>query len=586
MKKILTVSSILLMLLIALLTSCSSGSAGSSSPEYPDRADGTWLILVHFGTDNNIDYDFEDNYGIISNYLATLEALEAADTENVLDIVVMMDAYDTTDPGGTGYSTPFTDGYYHLTGGAFVDDLGLDTGEINSGSTLESQLFVNWALSEVPDADYHVYSVFNHGSGFDDNNIAGTYGIAFDDSADDSLSHDELGQIAAFIKSQTGKNLDLFYPYACLMGGVELAYEMKDSADFMVFSEEVFPAEYWSWEALEILLDRPGISGANLGKALCQSAYSYFSDPAHQRYFTLATVDLSKINTLADRIDSFTAAATGYIGSNAGRASLLDFCATQSIQMNTPYYNDLKIFMSNVAYFIPSLASASSAVTTALNTAVVDYQSFGLNYPYCGGLTIFHPLWVLKGTYGIDYSLTNYEDFLSFGSDNTWTDYLDRLDNWNLITADGDEPDDDFGSATTITVDSAAQSHTFHDFGESDYFAVSLTSGQTYTIQTHAQNTPYTDTALILYNASHAEVAVNDDIDYNNGNLFSKIVYTAPSTGTYYIRSFDAWYSLGDYTIDVRTGSYSYSPETESSVTALKVRPVKNTVKPVFTTTD
>ncbi len=210
--------------LLFLLPACKNPA---SSP--PPREPGRWLILVHFAVDNNIDYEFETEHGFISNYLETLEDLEARDAGDVLDIVVLMDGYTGTVDGEL-YTSPFRDGYYHLTGGAFADDLEESIVEVNSGGVGDSTAFIDWAWENRP-ADYVVYSVFNHGGGFDDANTGGTYGdlsygaggasprgIGFDDDGDeeegsgDCLSHRELAVLTAYIKSKTGRNVDLFFP--------------------------------------------------------------------------------------------------------------------------------------------------------------------------------------------------------------------------------------------------------------------------------------------------------------------------------------------------------------------------------------
>ncbi|WP_319478499.1 clostripain-related cysteine peptidase [Marispirochaeta aestuarii] len=545
-----------------VLFSCSDTSSSSPSvTEYPDRTDGSWLIIVHLGIDNNIDYEFEEQYGIMSNYVETLESLEANDTEEMLDIVVMMDCYNT-DTQGTGYTSAFQDGWYHLSGGSFSDDLVTSKTEINSGDPLSSQSFMDWALTAVPDADYFVYSVFNHGSGFDDINEAGTYGIAFDDDgSNDSLSHSELGQLTAYLKSKIGKNIDLFFPYACLMGGVELAYEIKDSVDFLVFSEELFPAERWSWEAFDIILERPGISGANLGSAICTSAYNYFSNPGIDREFTLATIDLSKITPLVSALNSFASNADTYIGLDESRAALFDVCAYYSLAMNTLYYNDLKLFMSNVGYLIPSFSSYSTSVLNALDRAVIFYEFHGINYSYCGGLSIFHNLWVLQSGYNYEYPVSTYETILDFGTDTSWGTYLQTLDDLNILVHDNYEPDDNFTSAKSITVGAEPQYHTFDIPGESDYMSVNLTEGQTYTIQTYPATIPYADTYLTLYDSSETSLVENDDINVADGNYFSKVIFTPSISDTYYIECTDYYDYLGDYTIDIRAGSYSLNPE-------------------------
>lgn len=531
-----------------LLSACSNPAVPPPEPRDPGR----WLILVHLGIDNNIDYDFEDSFAVISNYVATLESLEAADSEDVLDIVVLMDSYND-DVHGNGYITPFQDGYYRLTGADFASDLMIPISEVKSGDVQESKSFIDWAWANYP-ADYVVYSVFNHGGGFDDLNEMGTYGIAFDDSHDDSLSHRELSILTSYIKSKTGRNIDLFYPYACLMGGMELGYELRDSVDFMTFSEEVFPAELWSWEGLEAILNNPSISGRDLGGEICDSALAYFSQPSVDREFTLATVDLSQMDGLAAALDSFASTAIGYIQGDLPRASALDYAAGSGVNMLSPYYLDLKVLMNNVKLTAPSLSSRANTVLSRLNSAVTKYRYYGAYYADAGGLSIFHNFWGPMSV-GIAYPPDLYKTILDFGT-NRWADYVQLMTELSPSLADAYEPD---YPATTnqLSAGAAAQYHTFHVAGDTDVMFADLVGGQVYTIQTFP-GAAYSDTYLILVGTDGSTVlADNDDIDFENDNYYSKIVYTPGVSGRYFIICDDYYDDGGSYRISLRAGTYS-----------------------------
>ena len=88
-------------------------------------------------------------------------------------------------------------------------------------------------------------------------------------------------------------------------------------------------------------------------------------------------------------------------------------------------------------------------------------------------------------------------------------------------------------AATTATVAiGSSVSGTLDTTGDHDWYAVQLTAGQTYEFTTAATGGPGdADTALILRDASGNLLAYNDD---SNGT-YSRIRFTATSTGTYYI---------------------------------------------------
>jgi len=524
-----------------------------------------WLVLIHFALDNNIDYDFEPRLGIISDYLETLADVKAQDTDDVMDILLLMDGYDKTDPIQNEYDSPFTDGYYEISGGDFAHDLKLNTGEINSGAVKTSKDFIDWVYSNYK-GKRHFYSVFNHGSGFDDPNLTATFGIGFDDShRGDSLSHNELAQVLSYLKTKAGKKVDIFYPYACLMGGIELAWEVKNSADYLLSSQEVFPADYWSYEALEKITSDPQISSLNLGKAFCDSAYDYFLNI--DRDFTLSLVDLSELQPLYNALDSLAKVFNNSMQGDLPES--LNAAALSGLMMNTPYYTDIGCLMET----IDSTTGASSytaAVNSALSSAVKYHRNFTSNgfdyYKYTTGLTIFHNIWEAQWL-NIAYNPATYKTILQFGKNNAWGAYMQNM--WDRtppkpetgIEADSYEPDGLGDPVNNILGKSSAnkQHHTFHLYeGDIDVMAVDLVAGTTYTFMTEAGPLG-ADTYMVLLDPTGQEaLATNDDIDYPN-NLYSKITYEAEETARYFLVIVDEYRKYGDYYVYYDEGVFGPS---------------------------
>lgn len=393
------------------------------------RVDNTpykWTVMIHFAVDNNITYEFEDLLGLVSYYLETLEAVEAADLDNSLQILVLMDSYNP--------DTVYADGYYRITGGDFQDDLVNGFSEINSGDLDETKDFLAWAFSQYP-SEHYLYSIFNHGSGFNDAGIDGTYsalikGIAFDDSHNDCLTHHELGLANQYLAGLIGHNVDLFYAFACLMGGVELAYELKDSTDYLLLSEEAFPADLWSYEALETIVDDPGLGAEELGRAFCDSAYDYFERIILSREFTLALIDVANLDAVYQAIDEYALAALAEINDETSVATYYNQSADESFSMcaNVPdiedyYYVDLGDYLDHIKSS-PGIGAKvkieADIVKATLDQSVVYLRQYG--YPAASGLSIFHNIWDADNK----YPPSIYEQILAFGS-NSWSDYMQLM---------------------------------------------------------------------------------------------------------------------------------------------------------------
>jgi hypothetical protein len=549
--------SLLSCVLIVFALSCGGGSGSSEGggntpvPDVSKQPEREWTIIVHIAADNNIDYSFEKQYGILTNYLSTLETVKANNTNNDINIVVMLDCYNN-DVKGEGYVSKFKDGYYWLRGNSFMSDLVGTKSEINSGSVADEEEFLAWAARNFP-AKRYMYSVFNHGGGFDDGDVSATYGIGFDDSNNDALSHHELAQCVDYLNLKTGKKLSIFYPYACLMGGVELAYELRDKADYLMFSEESFPAEKWSYEALGILNTNVNTTSLNLAKNFCDSAYSYFSTTV-PRTFTLSVIDLSSttITPLYSALDGYATQAISYIGSDATRADVFNNIARSSFSMMSDeyedwYYVDLGNYMTAItgsaSITSTDVKNAASAVNTAMAACVLYHKSYALSSST--GMSIFQNI-----HYGTCYyDATTYKNILAFGS-NKWADYVSAV--YSISTTkpayyDSYEPDNGVSTAKTISIGSP-QSRGMHAPMEEDLIKFTATVGMTYTVTlTWASDQIYY--AMIVDNQYYY------DLTSSSGTMS----FVCPISGTYYI------YVCGNSVGSVSGGKGSYTVSLASS---------------------
>lgn len=124
----------------------------------------------------------------------------------------------------------------------------------------------------------------------------------------------------------------------------------------------------------------------------------------------------------------------------------------------------------------------------------------------------------LPGTYGVN---TEYDLAVTSGTG-----------------ADVYEPDDTFSQATDIGtpppgVIAILRSHNFHVAGDNDWISFGATAGNDYIIETTNLGSA-SDTYMYLYDTNGTTEITHDD-DGGDG-LASRIEWTAPASGTYYIR--------------------------------------------------
>jgi len=124
-----------------------------------------------------------------------------------------------------------------------------------------------------------------------------------------------------------------------------------------------------------------------------------------------------------------------------------------------------------------------------------------------------------------------------------WSDYF-TVTNPALI-GDAYEPDSSYAQAQLIVKDGAAQSHTLSGEDDKDWIKFAAVSGTTYTIETGGS----TDTYLDLYGTDGRSLLASDD-DSGSPYPNAKIVWTCPSSGTYYFTV--AGWDVGSYTVTLK----------------------------------
>lgn len=99
---------------------------------------------------------------------------------------------------------------------------------------------------------------------------------------------------------------------------------------------------------------------------------------------------------------------------------------------------------------------------------------------------------------------------------------------------DSYEPDDTPAQAAVIPTDGTHQIHNFHDAGDEDWIAFTATAGTIHTLETGKLGLT-SDTILHLYDTDGTTELADDD-DGADEALASRIIWNAPSSGTYFVR--------------------------------------------------
>ena len=275
---------------------------------------------------------------------------------------------------------------------------GESIGEANMGDAQTVIDFAEWAVAAYP-AERYAIVFWNHGSGWwpaRTRSVVHTRAVCYDDTdGEDALSVGELRTALAAITADNGR-LALLGFDACLMGMVEVAYELRQYATVMLGAEGDVVGEGWTYDTvLAQLTASPTMSATQLGTTVVDDYLDYVrlayagsdGDP-----LTYAAIDLDEIGTLATAVNSLAQA------------------------LRQPSADS------------DAVAPAAQEVKSAIQAAVIHEQHSPQNAA-AHGLTIYFPASIDGFSYGYDATelqfagATQWDEFLEdfFTAASPWT---------------------------------------------------------------------------------------------------------------------------------------------------------------------
>ncbi len=370
-----------------------------------------WTFMVYMDGDNDLD--------LYTTY--DLNEMEEIGSSKNVNIIVEKDDYG---PAGRYFIKPDS------------IDLLQNLGEVDMGDNKTLTDFVFWTLNNFP-ADHYVLVLWNHGGGFK-RSFSGSAPILKDicidqSSNDDTLTMPELRGSLSAIYKKLGHKIDIIGMDACLMGMIEVAYDIKNFADFMVASENTEPADGWPYnKILWILVNNPDITPKNFAKKIVEEFISSYSSSDEA---TQSAIDLSQIGNLTSAIDKLAKCLISEFNNNS--YTLINtfqnniFPVIQRFDDLDPYGigpEDSYVDLYDLAYLINQNVSNCSLEAESLmnifNSTVIASNNTGFPVKDAYGLSIWLP----------PDSLT-YQDYLSyynrllFVNATSWEDFLKDL--WN-----------------------------------------------------------------------------------------------------------------------------------------------------------
>ncbi|WP_418833064.1 clostripain-related cysteine peptidase [Phocaeicola sp.] len=194
-----------------------------------------------------------------------------------------------------------------------------------------------------------------------------TVSRAFGDDDGYSINIPELRDVLT--NSFASGNLDFILLDACMMGSVEVAYELRNVADYCIASVMETPASGFPYQRMFHYLSDTDVDYQRICTA--------FTDYYQSGWGTCAAIDCSRLDNLAD-------AVAGELQNHAADISTLDYQSVQQYGRKISRSTDYRNFSFDIGDFFTQLNGGTipPSIRTALDQAVIAKSCITGKYSY------------------------------------------------------------------------------------------------------------------------------------------------------------------------------------------------------------
>ena len=369
-------------------------------PMANDSAPRNWTVLVYMAADNDQQNAAFEN----------INEMEMVGSTRQVNIIVYVDFLSN--------STQFDSGAYtfNITKDTPINNNSINSEPLNTTLPTEPNMgdpstllaFIQFGQN-YSQADHYLLILWDKGSGYT--------GVCIDDTSggDRLLPH----EIALVLENSSIQPIDITAFDASYMGQLELANEIRDGTDYIIFSEEIIPVQHFPYHVfLNSLIMHEDSSPFLLAKEIVDryvEAYSPLGDYYSQSGPTnlgLAIVNASQVSNVFVRFfQTINWLNTSY--NTLHFYSQISTARGFAQQFSIPYYIDLGALSQQLAIWVPNPTFRNFAgnLSLSIQTAISYHQhlsgipsatGLGINFDYYEPI----PLSLLDDT--------AYEDFLAY----------------------------------------------------------------------------------------------------------------------------------------------------------------------------
>lgn len=407
--------------------------AKSSTSKSKVATPARWTLMVYLAGDNNLD-----GAGVVD-----LQEMKKTGSSDQINVLAQFDR------AGSKISTK----RYRLRAGTTLQsDLVGDLGETNTGDPAVLRNFLTWGIKNYP-SDHYMVVLWNHGAGWDDSNLyQGDYfggsappiahkgvaidkgsvatkarrsagkpvplaqaraavkrarralfgptvqkmvqkrAIAFDDQAQDFLDNTEMKKVMLSIKKALGRKVDILGFDACLMSMLEVSYQIKNTANFTVGSQEEEPNNGWPYDRIVAALAKnPAIKPADLARDMVGH---YLASYGPNEGVTFAATDLAQVSSVATAVSALGSALSKALKDKTQSAAISTVRSLVQ-EYTQPYdqYVDLIDLCDGLEKYVSNAAvsKACKAVRTAVAKAILASGAKGKSVAHSHGTSVYFP---------------------------------------------------------------------------------------------------------------------------------------------------------------------------------------------------
>lgn len=367
------------------------GSEPQPEPPPSEAPSRQWTLMIYMAGDNGLKFETGTGWTQIMHEMTSAGYTDITElrTAGSSDQVAAVVQFDTVTESDRSYRIVINAKGELPT----VHEIA----ETNTGDPNTLRDFIVWGQRTFP-AEHYAVVIWNHGGGWKEDDIySGVRGeaperpalfrstlaairrqgkegerwIAADDTSKDFLDNHELQEAFQEAQAISGQRVDLIGMDACLMAMVEVAYQLRENADYLIASEEVEPMPGWEYTSLLQLLNRnPRIPPADLARQIVQLyGESYASSAAE---ITQSAIALGQLEPLAQALRRFVAAVEENWRADAVYGAM-ERAKLYTLAFEDSDYRDLYDFMQRVQRHLEEIGQgATTSGENAVDADAID----------------------------------------------------------------------------------------------------------------------------------------------------------------------------------------------------------------------